>query len=278
MSSFVPTGHADLDQLRRDGVAAYSPWYLLVGAGALAGLTLVVAVPFVYLVYILFAAAIDAWQGGFGAAAAGLHDGFALAAQYGRYAWLGALAIGGVGAAYALLRRHTVLRGRYLRLGPWELGLHTLSSAVAGYVAFYFAGAAWPPLQQLHVWLFWAWGPMFAWSLSQLHTAYTLWLVRPDWALSVTSTARVVFPRRFGCPDARVRLELDENARALTVYAPIDAAVAERARELIQAVPETRTVTIHIVDAAADPAQTAPESVAASRSSSAPSPRTQPLA
>lgn len=246
-SLFVPTGHADLDQLRKDGISTWCPWYKSAAAGAAAGLTLVVAVPIVYLVFALFAAGVVAVQFDGATARTELVDSLAFAAAYGRYAWLTGLAMVGIGVAYALLHRWTVANGHYLRVGPWEMGFDTLFAAVVGYGVFSLAAAVWPPLRVVHAWLFWAWGPVFAWLIARLQELYVLWMVRPDWSLAVESAVRVLMPRRFGCKAEELRIVVDDEARDVTVYAAMDAGEAVRARELIQAIPETRSVTVEAV-------------------------------
>lgn len=245
---FEPTGHADLDRLRKDGVSAWSPWYMSAAAGAAAGLTLVVAIPLIYLVFALFAAGVVAVQAGAAEARTELVDSLMFAAAYARYAWLSGIAMAAIGVTYALLRRWTVMHTRYVRVGPWEMGLDTLFSAVIGYAAFSVAASAWEPLRVVHAWLFWAWGPVFAWLLARLQEVYVLWMVRPDWSLAVESAVRVLMPRRFGCSASDLRVQVDEETYAVTVYAAMDAAEAVRARELIQAIPETRTVTVEVVE------------------------------
>src|SRR5690625_1562860 len=244
---FVPTGHADLDRLRKDGISAWCPWYMSAAAGAAAGLTLVVAIPLVYLVFALFASGIVALQAGAVAARAELMDSLMFAAAYARYAWLGGIATAAIGGAYAMLHRWTVVRSRYVRVGPWEMGLDTLFPAVIGYAAFSMAASAWPPLRIIHAWLFWAWGPVFAWLMARLQELYVLWMVRPDWSLAVESAVRVLLPRRFGCRASDVHVYIDEHAHAVIVYAAMDAGEAVRARELIQAIPETKSVTVETV-------------------------------
>jgi len=241
---FVPTGHYDLDRLRIDGIATWSPWYKAAAGGAAAGLTLVFTVLVLYLVFALFAAGVAAVQFDWAVAQSELMNSMMFAAEYARYAWLSSIAMAVIGVAYALLHRWTVANGHYLRLGPWEVGFDTLFAAVAGYVVFSLAAAAWEPLGVVHAWLFWAWGPVFAWVLARLQEVYVLWMVRPDWALSVESAVRVLLPRRFGCDASRLRVEVDDQAHAVTVYAPVDAGEAIRARELIQAIPETRAVKV----------------------------------
>lgn len=252
---FVPTGHADLDRLRKDGISTWCPWYKSVSAGAAAGLTLVVAVPVLYLVFALFASGVAAVQFDATAARAELLDSLSLAAAYARYAWLSGIALALAGAAYALLHRWTVANGRYFRLGPWEMGFDTLFAAVVGYAAFSVAASAWEPLRVVHAWLFWAWGPVFAWVLARLQESYVLWMVRPDWSLAVESAVRVLMPRRFGCSAEELRIVVDDQAHAVTVYAAMDAGEAARARELIQAIPETRSVTVSPPESAQGPLQ-----------------------
>ncbi len=241
---FVPTGHPDLDQLRRDGLAGCAPWWVTTGAGIAAGVSLVVAVPLVYLVYALFEAGIFAWQFGGAAAREVLAASIRFAAQYARYAWLSGLAMAGAGALYAILRRWTVLRLRYVRVGPWEVGAHTLAAAAMGYAAFFVAAHLWPPMRPVNRWLFWAWGPSFAWVMSRLQDAWILWIARPGWKLEVESTVRVLMPRRFRCPGQCLRVEADPASHTVAVTAEIEEAEAGRARELIQAIPETAAVTI----------------------------------
>lgn len=240
----MPTGHADLDQLRRDGLAGCAPWWATIAAGMAAGLSLVIAVPLVLLVFALFEAAIVAWQTGGAAARDGLLESLRQAAPYARLGWMGGLAVGGVGCAYGLLRRWSVLRVRYVRMGPWEVGAHTLFAAAAGYAALFAAARWWPPLAPINAWLFWAWGPVFAWLLGRLQDAYILWIARPDWQLEVEATVRALMPRRFGCPDQSLRVEVDPVSHTVAVAAEIDEAEAHRARELIQAIPETAAVTV----------------------------------
>lgn len=244
---FVPTGHADLDQLRKDGISAWCPWYKSVAAGAAAGLTLVVAVPLLYMVFALFAAGVVAVQFDVAAARAELVDSLLLAAAYGRYAWLSGLALAVIGAVYAFLHRWTVAHGRYLHFGPWEVGFDTLFAAVVGYGVFSLAAAVWPPMRVVHAWLFWAWGPVFAWIVARLQELYVLWMVRPDWSLAVESAVRVLMPRRFGCKAEQLHIVVDHEAHDVTVYAAMDADEAVRARELIQAIPETRSVVVEAV-------------------------------
>ncbi|HEY8417141.1 MAG TPA: hypothetical protein VIK93_03785 [Limnochordales bacterium] len=241
---FVPTGHADLDQLRRDGLAGCAPWWLTTAAGAAAGLTLVIAVPLVFLVYAGFEGVIIWLQQDGGAARLRLAGNLGFALQYARYAWLSGLAMAAVGGAYALLRRWTVLRLRYVRVGPWEVGAHTVCAAAAGYGAFFLAAQWWPPLRLINTWLLWAWGPVLAWLLGRLQDAYILWLARPGWRLEVESTVRVLIPRRFRCPSDRLRVQADPVSRTVAVAAEIDQAEANRARELIQAIPDTVAVTV----------------------------------
>lgn len=239
---FVPTGHADLDQLRRDGLAAGAPWYSTVAAGAAAGLVLTVAVQFVYLTYALSSAAIVLMGDG-GIAARELFASHLVAASsYARSLWLTGGAAGAVGALYALLRRMTVLRQYYVRIGPWELGAHTLFAAVAGYAGLFVAASLWPPLEEIHRRLFWAWGPIIAWSITRLQDVLILLIVRPDWQLSVQSAVHVLIPRRFGCPRERLHVSADATTRTVTVAAPIDEDEAERVRDLVQAIPETLMV------------------------------------
>lgn len=247
---FVPTGHTDLDQLRRDGLAAGAPWYSTVAAGMAAGLALAVAVLFIYMTYALSAAAI-VWALESGIAARELLAGrLQAAAPYARYLWLSGLAAGVVGAAYALLRRRTVLREYYVRIGPWEIGAHTLFGAVAGYAGLYVAASLWPPLAEIHRYLFWAWGPIIAWFMTRLQDAFILVIVRPDWRLSVESAVHVLMPRRFGCPRERLQVTSDAATRTVTVAATIAVGEVERARELIQAIPETQTVQLQPLPAA----------------------------
>lgn len=246
---FVPTGHPDLDRLRKDGICAWCRWYKSAAAGAAAGLTFVVAVPLIYLIAALFAAGVLALLGDMVQAQAELTKSLTAAAAYARYAWIGAIAMIVVGVAYALAHRWTVVKGRYVRVGPWEMGVDALGAASAGYAAFAVAASLWEPLRIVHAWLFWAWGPVFAWLLARLHEIYVLWLVRPDWALAVESAVRVLLPRRFGCAADSVRVVLDDEAHAVTVYAAVEEGEAVRARELIQAIPETRVVTVATVAA-----------------------------
>ena len=241
---FVPTGHADLDQLRRDGLAGCAPWWVTIAAGMAAGLSLVIAVALLFLVFALFETAIVAWQMGGAAARDRLLESLRLAAQYARFGWPGGLAVGGVGCAYGLLRRWSVRRVRYVRVGPWEVGAHTLFAAAAGYAALFVAAHSWPPLAPINAWLFWAWGPVFAWLLGRLQDAYILWIARPGWQLEVESTVRALMPRRFGCPDRSLRVEADPVRHTVAVAAEIDEAEAKRARELIQAIPDTAAVTV----------------------------------
>lgn len=242
---FVPTGHADLDQLRQDGVAGCAPWWVTTAAGLAAGLSLVIAVPLLYLGFALFEAAITVWQLDGAAARDGLLESLGLVAQYGRFGWLSGLAVGSVGCLYALLRRWAVLRVRYVRVGPWEVGAHTLFAAAAGYAAFFTAARLWPPLAPINAWLFWAWGPVFAWILGRLQDIYLLWIVRPGWQLEVEATVRALIPRRFGCPEQSLRVEADPASRTVAVTAEIDAGEASRVRELIQAIPETASVIVN---------------------------------
>lgn len=240
----MPTGHADLDQLRRDGLAAYAPWWLTTAAGMAAGLTLVIAVPLLYLLYAGFEAGIAALQLGGDVARFVLVDSLQLALQYARHAWIGAVAMAGVGAVYALLRRWTVRRVRYVRVGPWEVGAHTLFAAALGYGAFFVAAHWWPPLRPVNRWLFWAWGAVFAWVVSRLQDTYILWLARPGWPLEAESTVRVLIPRRFRCPGDGLQVQVDAAGRTVAVAAEIDGAEANRCRELIQAIPDTVAVTV----------------------------------
>lgn len=240
----MPTGHADLDQLRRDGLAGCAPWWLTTAAGTAAGLTVLLAVPLIYLVSAGFAAGIYALQLGPEAAGQVLRESWGLALQYARYLWLSGFGMAGAGAAYALLRRWTVLRLRYMRVGPWEVGAHTLLAAGLGYAAFILAGHWWPPLRPVNTWLFWAWGPSFAWILSRLQDAFILWLAQPGWQMEVESAVRVLIPRRFRCPGHCVRVEADPASHTVAVVAEIEEGEAHRLRELIQAIPETVSVTI----------------------------------
>ncbi|MBO8141505.1 MAG: hypothetical protein H0Z37_04905 [Firmicutes bacterium] len=263
---FVPTGHADLDQLRRDGLAAVGPLFVSVAAGAAAGVSLIVLIPLVYLIYAVFHAAIGLLLPAAGSARDVLLQSLAQAGPYARYAWLSGLLAAGVGAAYAVLRRWTVLRRRYVRVGPWEVGMHTLFAAAAGYAGMMIAALSWAPVRAVHAWLFWAWGPVFAWLLSRLQDAYILWIGRPGWKLQVESAVRVLLPRRFHCPGDQVRVEADPASRTVSVVAAIDASEAVRARELIQAIPHTSAVAVEAVGRKPSPGRPEQAPAAAARS------------
>lgn len=241
---FIPTGHADLDQLRKDGLSAWCRWHKSVAAGAAAGLTFALTIPVVYFLVAVFAMLVLGLQGDWAQAAAGLVQRAAAAAGYAREAGAGAAVLVIVGVAYALAHRWTVAKNRYFRVGPWEIGVDSAGAALAGYALFAAAAYVWEPLRIVQAWLFWASGPVFGWLLARLHEMYVLLFVRPDWSLAVESTVRVLLPRRFGCAADAVRVELDQATHAVTVYASVDESEAQRARELIQAIPETRSVTV----------------------------------
>lgn len=252
---FEPTGHTELDRMRKDGLCAWCRWYQSALAGAAAGVTMTLAAPAVFVLVALFAAAVAALQGEWGQAVEGMARRTRDMAAFAVPAGIGIGAAALLGAGYALAHRWTVARNRYFRVGPWETGPDALGAALAGYVAFAAAARVWEPLQVVLPWVFWAAGPVFAWLLARLHELYVLLFVRPDWSLAVESTVRVLLPRRFGCTADAVRVELDRQAHAVTVYAAVGASEAQRARELIQAIPDTWSVTVKALDlepAAAD--------------------------
>jgi len=270
---FEPTGHAELDQMRKDGLCAWCRWYQSALAGAAAGATVALAPPVLLMLAALFAAVVPMLQGQWAQAVDGLVQRALAFAAYARPAAYAVAVTAGIGVAYALTHRWTVARNRYFRLGPWETGLDALGAALAGYGLFAAAGYAWEPLRAVLPWVFWAAGPVFAWLLARLHEIFVLLLVRPDWSLAVESTVRVLLPRRFGCAPEGVRVELDRATHSVTVYAPVGTGEAKRARELIQAIPDTRTVVVKAPEPE-QPAEAA-TAVAAARDSEPKAPRVE---